>query len=60
MINMKQYTISKILINGLVNLWKCLRDTYSKHPIRIYHECEGRIEKSVPKISFHKPPDAKR
>ena len=38
----------------------CLRDKYQHlmsivgvvYTIRIYHECEGRIEKSVPRITF--------
>ena len=39
-------SIEKAVIQYLDNL-ECLAPT-----IRIYHECEGRIEKSVPSIAF--------
>ena len=39
-------SIEKAVIQYLHNL-ECLAPT-----IRIYHECEGRIEKSVPRIAF--------
>ena len=35
-------------MNGSFIPWK---DTDNGYNIRIYHECEGRIEKSVPRIT---------
>ena len=55
---MTQITTSRIIICQILTFFTQKRDyktilmSYDKYYIRIYHECEGRIEKSVPRIAI--------